>query len=139
MEKDNIKIGKFKHFAVLLRDECLVFNSSMETDIETEYLYFYDLEKGVTMNTSSGPIVIEKIKKTENDLHVAFAYHDYRKGLKRAYISLGQEIKIRRVIDNNPDKYIVSNCSLMITTKEYANKKVNDFYEKRNNNKTNTK
>lgn len=138
MEKDGIKLGRFKNLAILMRDECSVYNNN-EHDLSTEYLYSFDLEKGVTMNSSAGPIVIDKIRKTDDDIQVAFAYDDLRKGIKRAYVSLGQEIKIRRVKNDDPEKYIISHCSLMITTKEYAKRKLDDFYDTVDKNKTHTK
>lgn len=141
MKSDKIKLGRWKDLALLFRDECTIFGSNNEADLTTEYLYSIDLEKGITMNTSSGPIMIEKVRKTDDDIQVALAYNDFRRGLKRAYLSLGQEIKIRKVReDSNPDKYVVSHCSFMITTKEYADRKVEEFYEVKDKScKVNTK
>ena len=75
------------------------------------------------MNISSGPIKIEKIKKTDDDLQVTFKYNDFRNGTRRAYLALGQEIMIKKTRDDNiPNRFLVTHCTFSVVTKEYGDK-----------------
>lgn len=136
MKNDKIKIGRCKDLALLVRDNCTLYGFDDEPEFTTEYLYSIDLKKGITMDTSGGPIKIEKIRRSDEDLQITLRYKDFRNGTRRAYLALGQEIMIRKIMDKSiPNRYLSSHCSFLITTKEFANKEVKYFYKQKDKEK----
>lgn len=122
-------IGGYDGFTILMREERSLYHYSKTPEFTQIDYRSCELKKGDYLETCCGIIEVDEVVQDEKDINVTFKYYDYNQGTKKAMVSLGQEIVFNLLEDgDNPCKYNVSKCHLMITTKQYAKEKIENFY-----------
>lgn len=122
-------IGGYDGFAILMKEERSLFHYSIEPEFTKIDYHSCDLKKGEILETASGIITVENVNQDEKDIQVTFSYTDSNYMPKKATLSLGQNIVFSLLEDgDNPLKYNVSKCYLSITTKQFAEEKIEKFY-----------
>ena len=117
---------KYNDLVVLMREEESVYHYSVEPEFVRECYKSCDIAIGEEIFSGAGVVWIDEIKKIDDDVKVTFSYYDNHCIPKNAYVSLGQEVSFNLMKDDHtPDDYVLSKCSLSITSREYADKMVN--------------
>ena len=111
---------------ILLREEQSVYHYSCEPEFVRECYKSCAIEKDEEILVGAGAVWIDNVEKTDEDYNVTFSYYDAQYCFKKGYVSLGQEVSFQLMEDDhNPYNYVLSKCSLSITSKRHADDLIN--------------